>query len=98
MMNIITPMSKGMPIASDILIILFFFSLAISARIYSKSGSFFSIILALSMSCFVFSCQAEAILLSEGEGLAGAVEFATLIQRQYNVKSHATFEMIRKCT
>ena len=29
MMNIITPMSKGMPIASDILIILFFFSLAI---------------------------------------------------------------------
>ena len=88
MMNIITPMSKGMPIASDILIILFFFSLAISARIYSKSGSFFSIILALSMSCFVFSCQAEAILLSEGEGLAGAVEFALL---RLSISSKSSF-------
>lgn len=25
-------------------------------------------------------------------------EYKTLIQRQYNVKSHATFKMIRNCT
>lgn len=27
----------------------------------------------------------------------GTTEYATLIQRQYNVKHHATFKMIRNC-
>lgn len=67
---------------------LFFFSFAISARMYSKSGSFFSMIRPFIMSCLVFSCQAEAILCSLWPDPSGAVEFA--LQR-VSISSKSSF-------